>query len=1057
MNIGLKSFAESFRTFLNGAGKYTLFTSLFYSLLLVKSGLLAEDFNLHALPGRMLGIATLQNYDVGARVFLFYKSIAVFLLSFPALNLLTLYFYKKAPALLYTAETRIANYCSLAGVFFLLFEAFGYKLFLSLELVYFMHKLMIVGLLLKKLFSKTYVLTVYHYTISLILSFSLFFVFSDFAFLFGAEKFPNFLMTTFITCCLLIIGILLLFKYRPPSPQSVITKWAYALAPVMAFPLVSVLADETFLVLKNHKIFLNSNAPVFFILELLLGFIIWLRYRKINKGLFISQKTILARHYFPLFIFSWITYAYYNYYFNYTGEVFEAANKYLAIMELKLFGVIPTLEKFNSHLLSDYFFSGIYAFLNGLRGNEIELYDFFSIPFSYLLYYYLLLYVTRNFYIAAFFILIFPLTQAFLPEPYAFGILAIFALNKLISQKQSLKSYLFFFAILSFLVLWRIDLGYACFLVMPALLLFYHFFIPGFRINWKYMLQALAIVSGSVLVFLFVISAYRHINLFEKFVYTLNYLSSAQTYGYSTLGDQNEASYSMHYYIFPVFVVLLIFLLLFRYKELNRSRNQRLAYLSFLFMCGFYIMNFNRGLVRHSLFEWIDHFTSTFVYVILAGGIFIFYYYKPQFLKLIFFCAIAFFSLTNYKLPHTHDSESMLELCIHKVEKYKTTELHKVKSRVKNLPEKKNDKDQPFIDFINKNTLPEETFIDFSNNPMLYFYTKKITPSYFYQNPACSHNDFLQNRFIEDLKNYKTPYLIFSRIDNEGRDNLDDVPNTLRHYRLAEYFYQDYSPYTLAGYLRIWKKNTHTVKALQKTLYFVQKQTGHTIDTLLKTNISLRGDKHYLVRFKVTRKNVCALKATFKTGYDWPRMEYITEHEAYSIIPPKAKTMSLFFEGDVSVIQEFEVTECDVIPDFYSKAFLVYNFVKLPYIWGTYDKLLEQETLLFKKDVSITLPQYKPYMFSLPENIDKTTGNTLILNCSNSTGIVKVVTLLLGHAGDENKTTVTFDVMPSTKARRYAIRISSIYKWYSDSINRAELITESEGIHISDIKITKGS
>lgn len=1054
VSSGLKNFSDSVRLFLFGPGKYTLLITLFYSLCLVRLLVVNHDFELHSLNGRMLGIATLEGYDVSSRVSLFYKSIALFFVSMILLNVLSWFIHFRFPLLFDYIELQIGNYCAFAGMLFLLFDAFGYKEEFGLQLIFSMHEFMLAGLLIKRFFFRDQSLTVHHYTLTLMLSFGFYFFLSGLLTLLGAKKFPDFLIFIFSTSVFLSVIFNLIIKKKQSASSTIITRWAYVLVPVLSFPLVLVLKDEAFLVLKNNGQSIQSAGLLFLGLSVLVITTIFFRYRKAQKRTDYSLKQILSKQYAPLLIFSLFTFTYYGYTFNFTGEIFEAANKYLAVMEWKLFGVVPTFEKFNSHLLSDYFYSGIYTLLNGLQGSEMELYDFLNTSISYLLYYYLLLYITRNFYVSLFALLLFPLTQALMPEPYAFGIFALMALHRVLYRKASFGNYLIFFYTLAFLILWRIDLGYACVIISPLILLLFHLFTT-FKINWRNCFLSAAVVFASLASFVGILSLYRHINLFGRFKYTLNYLSSAQTYGYSSLGDPKLASYNVHYYVFPVLAGLTILALFFLFRSLHKSKKQKMAFLSLLFLCAFYLMNFNRGLVRHSLIEWVDHFTSSFAYFALSAAVFVFFYKRSLLLKYSVFCLLAFFLLTSYKLPDPRGSKTMVELCQDKIKTCNDSAVLKIHSRVKNLPTAQENPHRAFIDFISKNTSPKETFIDFSNNPMLYFYTKKITPSFFYQNPACSHNDFLQKRFIEDLKNYNTPYLVFSRTDYEGRDFLDGVPNTLRHYRMAEYFYQNYKPYAIVGPYRIWRN-----KALQtvepKVLYSAKKHPGVQVDSLFRKTFTAKTGKQYLVRVILSRRNETALKIDYQNSYEWIHMDFVNEQESFSILEPKEKTFTVNFAGNPNWIEELQVLECDYIPDYYAEKYTENDFMKLPYIWGNDDKLLHKEPLLFKKDMTVTLKK-EPQTFGIPETLDKTSGNTVQLVLSNTSKKKNKVTLSFGNRIIKNSSKIIFELQPLSKQKNYAIRASSVYKWYSEKVRQLGIFAEdSTSVTLHQIKISKG-
>jgi hypothetical protein len=1057
MDFGLKKFTGSFRSFLNESGKYFLFTALFYSIWVIRSLVLEQDFNLEDFSGRMIGACTLRAYDVGLRVSLFYKCVVFLILSFFTLNFLGFVITRKKRFLASCEETRIINYSSLVGILFLLFELFGYKTSDTLELVYFMHKLMFGSILLRlTVFTKNR-LSIYTYTLIVLVSISLYFFISDWYNLAGQYKNPDFLISTFILCCLFIISAHLILKNDEGQKKQIrLNVYAYTFFPLTFLPLITVLKDEIFLILQANQIYLSSQLLIYVVLLVVLGFTIITRSIKSQKMIFISQKKLIELYYLPGLIFSLLTYVNYSYFINNSSEVFETGNKYLPLMEFNLFGVIPTLEKFNSHLLSDYFFSAIHALFYGLRGNEVELYDFLYTSFSCVLYYYLVFYITRNAFIAAFTILLFPLCGAMLPEPYAFGVFGLFALHKIVFQKQTFGNYLIFFITMAGLVLWRIDLGYTCLIAMSFMLIYYHFFSVRFKINRVPLLKALGLVLLTTALTLFILSYLRDVNLFKKIINALNYFASAQTYGYDNLGKEGTVFYTVTYFVFPITVVVLIIALLLHFRKLNVSGKQRLAYLALFYASMFYLVNFNRGLIRHSLTEGFDHFTSSFVYLILPGTIFVFYHYKSQVFKCIGFCGITFFLLNTYKLPVPGGSKSYLQQCMTKIENVKNTDLSKIKELMPKKTVDEKDQYKPFIDFIEKNTRPEETFIDFCNIPMLYFYTKKITPSYFYQNPICSHNDFLQNVFVEDLKNYKTPFLVFFETNDASRIAVDDVPNPLRHYRIAEYLYQNYKPYVQLGNLDIWKKNSAKECNAKKTIFhFEMGKDSTTSDGFITTSFEFKASKKYVARILLKEKTTIKLNINPDILAENAGITYINDTLAYKIIEPKGKLCDVMLSS--KGVHSIEILESDYLPDFNSERCPSYYYRNLPYVWGNYDKHLLKEPIQFEKTEKLSLKKDTTYLWNIPENLNKESGNTFILTCTNKSKDYINLHLIFGNKNEKSKSAVTFIVVPSIVEKRYAVRLSSIYNWYNPNVNVIGLTIEgSDNVNLTNIKITKG-
>lgn len=1048
MQISLKHFAESSGVFIRTSGKYLLFTSLFYGLWLVRAALLHQDFDLHRFPGRMIGIATLEAYDVGLRVSLYYKCILLLLFSFLGFNFSGYLIHKRKPELFSGSEIKLLNASSLAGIVFMLFQLCNFKCEETLELVYFTHKLVIVSILLKLIIFKKNQLSIYSYVLAIVLSVSLYFFISDVMSLSGAYKNPDFLITTFILCCLSLIALNRVSNEDADREHYRLRLTAYMFVPLTFLPFISILKDELFLVCKTNAIALNGQWSTYATLLIILFTWIFIRYRRSKKQALPTLKENISRSYFPILVFSLVSYILYSPFINYSNEVFEAGNKYLAVMEFKLFGVIPTLEKFNSHLVSDYFFSAVYTFFNGLQGREMELYDFLYTSISFALFYYLVYFITRNPFIAIFSVLLFPLSGSLLPEHYSFSVLCIFAFHKLISGTQTLKKYLLFFTTITTVVLWRIDLGYSCVVAIVLITLYYHFFSGRFTIYWGYLLKSLGIIFSAILIIFISLSLYRHQNLFTKLTYALNYLNSAQTYGYSLVSPEKNLIYKMHYFVFPALVTLVLLGLLIKHKNLNTSRGQRLAYLSLLFTAAFYLVNFNRGLIRHSLVEGVDHFTTSLAYIVFAGSVFVFSKRGTQYYKFIAFCGVAFFTLVTYKLPDPKNSSGYFEVLLKKLNNPEKINLAEINDRVKTRA--KEDGNRDFLDFIAKNTTSEETFIDFCNSPMLFYYTKKITPSYFLQNPACSHNDFLQNVFIEDLKDYKTPYLTFRRNDDMSRDKLDEVDNTFRHYRIAEYLFQHYTPYVDIDNLDVWRRNDVKNKNTIREMYSFKKTVS---DTLIQFEFNSKAGKKYFAKLLVEGK-VVDLNAT-NTNIHFHGPEYVNDTLAYCSIETGDSGSRIHLTN--ANIRSFQLMECDYIPDVSFEKYFSYELQKLPYIWGTYDEKLDKEQILFETNTSVSLNPSGTYSIEIPEQLNRTSGNTLIIHCKNTSTQIQNLVVSFGDKEDAGRSKVSFEVLPSKKEECYAIRVSSVYKWYTDKINVIEILPAGGGVTVSKVQLTKGT
>ena len=1051
---------SSFWEFMLRYNKSIFFTALFYSLWILTSYLNQSDFDLKHFDGRMIGYATFHSIDIGARVSLFYKALSLLLISFLTFNGIAYLLYNLNNSILKSVELQFINYCSLGGIVYYLFYLFGYTIDNSIEFIYFLHKVMIAAFIFKLYFKTPFSISLY--VVLLSIATSAYFIFSDLFILSIGVKMPDFLMSTFIIAQLFILFLHVKIRNRPLMEQRAIClRLAYFSSPLLFAPFLSVLKDEIQLIFIGNGLQVNTSLVIYLLLLLLIGLFVYLRVKRLDQKPHVlesySLRTILAKQHFPILVFSIIAFTMYHPFMNDSVEMSESANRYLPIMEFKNWGIVPMFEKLNSHLLSDIFFSSIYAFFNDFKTNEIELYDFLYAACVGLLYYYLIYFLTRNAYVALFTILFYPFFTEILPDGHAVAVLSIFILYKVIEQKPSTKNYLILLSGAAFLVFWRIDIGTACLPTMILLLATYPKLRTRVTFDFKKLFKAFLIVTITILSVILYISFSRNINILEKAKNALNYFSSAQTYGYIYIADTTQQSYTLHYFLFPLIAAVLFLVLFYKFRFLNTSKKQRLSFISLFVMIGYYFMNFQRGLIRHSLYEGNDTFVSSFIYIILAGSIYVFFSKTSHVFKFISFNTALFFLMVNYKCPKPTNSVTIVENTFKKFGTYQLPILKSGDSRSIDFDQSQY---RDVVGFLNSNLDSTQTFIDFTNTPMVFYYTHKITPSYFYQNPICSHNDYLQNTFINDLKNYKTPYLLFARLV-DGENTTDGVTNCFRHYRMAEYFYNHYQPHVIKDQYCVWIKKGVTNNLNNRVLYSIKPGETDSLDLSngLSKTFDVSTNKKYLIKLVAKQAiNTNAFRAQ-SNGIELANNYVFTTANAsvaYCELVPLNELLHIQLH-DLSNILELTITECVHIPDYRSEKYMAYTIFKLPYIWGTYDKTYNEEHTLVEESKHMQLLSKEATTTSFSPDIDKTSGNTVVLSLKNNSDKVQKMNLSFSGPNGLPESTVTFDLIVSPKNEVYAIRISSMYNWYKSNINQITLSSLSEAsVEISKIKITKG-
>jgi hypothetical protein len=158
---------------------------------------------------------------------------------------------------------------------------------------------------------------------------------------------------------------------------------------------------------------------------------------------------------------------------------------------------------------------------------------------------------------------------------------------------------------------------------------------------------------------------------------------------------------------------------------------------------------------------------------------------------------------------------------------------------------------QNLTSFIVSTQTSNETFFDFTNSPLIYALTDKefipyIIPN-IYQSSEIIQNDTLQ-RLDRQYQQNRIPLVIFKQ--GNGWDYVDNVPNEIRSYRIAEYIYQHYKPIgSIDGRYQIWVADTMDEARILK----FEKQTGFTSTTTISQNFHLQKLPYIQFYLKVIR------------------------------------------------------------------------------------------------------------------------------------------------------------------------------------------------------------
>ncbi len=176
-----------------------LVASIFYSLIILSSSLNSASFVLHNFSGRSISSATAGNYDISARVTLYFHSVILSVLLIIAFSIIQSLLKKK----INQSEQAVLKYSSLAGIIFFVFHAFNLNVADSINLIFSIQIVLLMKILFRNIFNlpdlsskiKDHELIAW----SIILSFSFLFLYKELALIAHLKSALNPLY--FLSCC----------------------------------------------------------------------------------------------------------------------------------------------------------------------------------------------------------------------------------------------------------------------------------------------------------------------------------------------------------------------------------------------------------------------------------------------------------------------------------------------------------------------------------------------------------------------------------------------------------------------------------------------------------------------------------------------------------------------------------------------------------------------------------------------------------------------------------------------------------------------------------------
>lgn len=578
-------------------------------------------------------------------------------------------------------------------------------------------------------------------------------------------------------------------------------KWSilditFMLLPMLAIPLCAFVTIEMYLNLMQVTGFIMPFKKIFIIFLVMIVALYKLLFRNIIHSKF-SLKSITENFIAPSLIFCFVLTAYYMPLYKQNREMFEMANSANSILRVFKFGEIPFLDFTSSHMLSEQWFGYLYCSIFGFNGfPDFYVYSFLNDLIYLIILYYFLNRLFRNAAISLFFVITFPLISSVIYPLTSIVLLPLFVLYQII-EKPSARNFLKLLFIVFFIMIWKIDCGVA---VLFTTVIFYIaiLFLTRKSFPVEQIAKSLMAFSIFLIAFFCVCIALRGYGVvMNDMKMALHYFTGNQAHGYKEILSGIEYQFYVQYVLLPVVSIACCYYIFITLRQSYSSMplHKRIVLLASLYFFILFICNIQRGMVRHGFAERNDMLPLSF----LPGlALLIVYWIRGNsFFKISVLYLTVFFGIVILKKFWINTDEITLEKTLQQssISTINSIKLYKGQSRTIEDTAFANKAYKDLKVFLDKNLTANQTFLDFSSLPMLYFYTGRREPGYFNQNLQNTIDNYLDIELIKRANIDSTPITIWASCPRSGMDISDEIANEDRNFLLAEHILQYYKPY----------------------------------------------------------------------------------------------------------------------------------------------------------------------------------------------------------------------------------------------------------------------
>lgn len=744
--------------------------------------------------------ATQEGKDVGERVSFFYKVLGIGAVFYP---LLYFVFLKLKNLLKVNSQNlQVAAVISATGFFLVLSDIIGFESSRSIGFFLVLLALSILLPVLSRLApnyfrpAKVPVFVTLTLTLSFVVLSTLMLFFNTSAWVTKDVSLAYFIIS------LIVVAYLLLLKRF--TKKSFRTLFSYHSRYLIASLLIFFTVEAVFYFKLKHDFFISYK---WLFLGIIGGVALtsFLPLKKKNNGK--SSSKLLTRYYAPAALLSFLLLTFYKPVIEHSADIFELANPANAMMNIFKFHQIPLVDFMSSHMLGDQYFGIIYNLIFGYENTQdfmVYIFSFFVI--FYFIAYFFLVRIFKNGGLTLLFLIAFPMIFDFFSVNAFFTILTFFLILRLI-KKQSFWNYGWVIASILLLIIWKLDTGSTA-LFTSTIFLPLAFFTSRQKIEWKPLLKGTGISLGVAgLVTLIVILLRSPEYLLANFRSALHYTAANQAHGFPWLAHNYHQQFYFYHLLLPLLSLSAIFAIIWLLRTKTVRHQNTLILNASLFLFIACLMHFQRGLVRHGFFEGSELYVASTFFI--ASTLLVVYLVKPatHSTRYITFFSVGFLLLVSLKyFPFSKDKTQldkfMTSMTLVNIDNYFNA--GNFKGRIIEDEGYAEENYAELKQFLDKNLTKDQTFLDFSNSPMLYYYCERKVPAYFCQSLQNTVDDYLQLQHLKMVNPDDVPVVVYSNYPPEWFDATDGVPNNMRYYLVAEYIYQNYESFAVMGKRSIW-------------------------------------------------------------------------------------------------------------------------------------------------------------------------------------------------------------------------------------------------------------